>query len=46
VLLAAFVWVERRAAEPVLPLRLFGNRVFTVARAIGLRPAVGSAQAG
>ena len=27
---------ERRAAEPVLPPRLFGNRVFTVTSAIGL----------
>jgi EmrB/QacA subfamily drug resistance transporter len=34
-LLAAFVAVERRAAEPVLPLRLFRIRVFTVASAIG-----------
>jgi EmrB/QacA subfamily drug resistance transporter len=33
---AGFVVVERRAAEPVLPLRLFGNRVFTAASAIGL----------
>jgi EmrB/QacA subfamily drug resistance transporter len=30
-LLAAFVLVERRAAEPVLPPRLFRDRVFTVA---------------
>jgi EmrB/QacA subfamily drug resistance transporter len=36
VLLAIFVLVERRAPEPVLPLRLFRNRVFTVAGAIGL----------
>lgn len=28
--LVAFVLVERRAAEPVLPLRLFGSRVFTL----------------
>ncbi len=28
--------VERRAAEPVLPLRLFRNRVFSAASAIGL----------
>ncbi|MEU4219571.1 MDR family MFS transporter [Actinoplanes sp. NPDC026623] len=30
VLLAAFVAVERRAREPMLPMRLFGNSVFTV----------------
>lgn len=30
-----FVAVERRAREPVLPLRLFGNRVFAVSSAIG-----------
>src|SRR3954447_18052791 len=36
VLLAAFVLVERGAAEPVLPLRLFRNRVFAVGSAIGL----------
>ena len=35
VLLGAFVWVERRAAEPVLPPRLFRNRVFAVTSAIG-----------
>jgi EmrB/QacA subfamily drug resistance transporter len=34
-LLAAFVAVERRAAEPVVPLKLFANRVFAVASAIG-----------
>ena len=28
VLLAGFVWQERRAAEPVLPLRLLRDRVF------------------
>ena len=32
---AGFVAVEWRAAEPLLPLRLFGNRVFTVACAVG-----------
>jgi EmrB/QacA subfamily drug resistance transporter len=31
----AFVAVERRAAEPVLPLTLFRNRVFDVTSAIG-----------
>jgi MFS family permease len=35
VALATFVIVERRAAEPVLPLRLFGNRAFSVTAAIG-----------
>src|SRR3954463_3954436 len=30
VALAAFVVVERRAPEPILPMRLFGDRVFTV----------------
>jgi EmrB/QacA subfamily drug resistance transporter len=34
--LAGFVWAERRAAEPVLPLRLFGNRTFTLSATIGL----------
>jgi EmrB/QacA subfamily drug resistance transporter len=29
-LAAAFVWIERRAVEPIIPLRLFGNRVFSV----------------
>lgn len=28
--LAAFVWAESRAAEPILPLRLFKNQVFTL----------------
>jgi EmrB/QacA subfamily drug resistance transporter len=34
--LFAFVAVERRAAEPVLPPELFRNRVFAVTSAIGL----------
>ncbi len=34
-LTVAFVVVERRAAEPVVPLYLFKNRVFAVASAIG-----------
>jgi EmrB/QacA subfamily drug resistance transporter len=33
VLLAAFVWRERRAPEPVLPLRLFRDPVFVVVSA-------------
>ncbi|HEY8474158.1 MAG TPA: MDR family MFS transporter [Natronosporangium sp.] len=28
-LAGAFVWVESRAAEPIIPLRLFRNRVFS-----------------
>ena len=33
--LAVFLLVERRAAEPVLPLHLFSNRAFTVTSVIG-----------
>jgi DNA-binding MarR family transcriptional regulator len=35
ILTVAFVAVERRAAEPVIPLHLFANRVFAAASAIG-----------
>jgi EmrB/QacA subfamily drug resistance transporter len=35
-LVAAFVWWETRASEPILPMRLFGNRVFTVAVVLSL----------
>ncbi|MFF7649413.1 DHA2 family efflux MFS transporter permease subunit [Streptomyces sp. NPDC007983] len=35
VLLIAFVRVERRAAEPVLPLKLFHSRTFTLCAVIG-----------
>jgi EmrB/QacA subfamily drug resistance transporter len=35
VLLTAFIVVEHRAAEPVLPLRLFRNRVFSVTAGMG-----------
>jgi EmrB/QacA subfamily drug resistance transporter len=35
VLLVAFVFAERRAAEPVLPPRLFRYRVFSVSSAVG-----------
>ena len=33
--LAAFVAVERRVAEPILPLKLFANRNFSLVAAIG-----------
>lgn len=36
VFLALFVWIEGRAAEPVLPLRLFRNRIFTVSSLVGV----------
>ena len=35
VLLALFVAVERHAQEPILPMRLFKNRVFGVSSALG-----------
>ncbi|HEU5244008.1 MAG TPA: MDR family MFS transporter [Gaiellaceae bacterium] len=34
-LLAAFVWQETRAAEPILPLQLFRSPIFSVANAMG-----------
>ncbi|WP_099041483.1 MDR family MFS transporter [Mycobacterium neglectum] len=33
--LAMFVWVESRVAEPILPIRLFSNPVFTVCCILG-----------
>jgi len=33
--LAAFVWQETRAPEPILPLKLFRSRVFAVSNAMG-----------
>ena len=33
--LALFVWVETRAAEPILPIRLFASPVFTVCCILG-----------
>ncbi len=34
-LLVAFVWQERRATEPVIPLGLFRSRIFNVSSAMG-----------
>jgi len=35
VLIGAFVWWEKRAAEPIVPLHLFSNPVFSVANTLG-----------
>lgn len=35
-LIGAFIFAERVAAEPVVPLRLFSNRVFAVSSGMGL----------
>ncbi|HWB23544.1 MAG TPA: MDR family MFS transporter [Gaiellaceae bacterium] len=35
IMLAAFVWQEGRAAEPIIPLKLFHSKVFDVANGIG-----------
>jgi EmrB/QacA subfamily drug resistance transporter len=35
VALAGFIAVEQRVPEPLLPLHLFGNRVFAIASAVG-----------
>jgi EmrB/QacA subfamily drug resistance transporter len=37
----AFVVVERRATEPIIPLSLFRNRTFVVATALGMAVALG-----
>ena len=34
-MVAGFIWSERRAAEPILPLSLFKNRTYTVGTIIG-----------
>jgi EmrB/QacA subfamily drug resistance transporter len=40
----SFIWWELRAQEPILPLRLFRNRIFSVSSAIGF--AIGFAMFG
>jgi EmrB/QacA subfamily drug resistance transporter len=40
ILLAAFVWVERRAAEPVLPLQLWKSSIFTFSNIAGMAVAM------
>jgi len=35
VLLVLFIWWESRASEPILPLKLFRSRVFSIANAMG-----------
>ncbi len=40
-LTALFVWVERRAADPLLPFKLFRNRVVTVSVIAGFLAGVG-----
>lgn len=39
--LFAFLWVESRAEEPIVPLGLFGNRVFVVASSITFLTGIG-----
>jgi len=39
--LIAFVFIESRASEPILPMRLFKNRTFTVINGIGFLMSVG-----
>lgn len=34
-LTALFIWIERRAADPIVPFKLFGNRVVTIAVVTG-----------
>ena len=41
VLLAAFIWWEKRAEEPILPLSLFSAPIFTVGTALGAIVGVG-----
>lgn len=38
---SAFVAIELRAAEPIIPMSLFGNRTFVVATALGMAVGLG-----
>ncbi len=33
---ALLIWIERRAADPIVPLKLFGDRMFTIANLHGV----------
>lgn len=41
VFLTSFLWIEARVEEPILPLRLFANRTFSLLSAIGFLMSVG-----
>ncbi|ADU95679.1 MDR family MFS transporter [Geobacillus sp. Y412MC52] len=41
VFFALFVWAEKRTEEPIIPLRLFRNRTFTLLNGIGFFMSVG-----
>lgn len=41
VILAAFLWIESRASEPIIPLRLFRNDVFAVSMLVTFITGVG-----
>lgn len=39
--LTAFVWIESKTSEPILPVRLFKNRTFTIVNGIGFFMSIG-----
>lgn len=41
VFFALFVWAEKRTEEPIIPLRLFRNRTFTLLNGIGFFMSIG-----
>lgn len=41
VLLAAFIFIERKVAEPIIPLHLFRNRVVTISSLVGFLTSIG-----